>query len=315
VLTTLALVAGLFVLAKRYGDSGSYAMMGRAATSEGAVRLGPLQGWLVTLAVTGLLAGALLPHFGVGLSAIAERWFMTPLPTQYTAQYFGQIFQDPLTARSIQNSLLYASCSALLDVILGVIIAHLLAREQFFGKAALDTVAMLPLALPGLVLAFGYVMSFNFQGGWLGAINPRQDPTFLLIISYAVRRLPFIVRAAYAGYQQTSVHLEEASYNLGAGRWTTLSRITLPLIAANLIAGSILTFSFAMLEVSDSLILAMESRFAPITRAIYELMGRPEPDAASLACAMGVLAMLLLGGSLFAASKILGQKMGQLFRA
>ena len=55
-----------------------------------------------------------------------------------------------------------------------------------------------------------------------------------------------------------------------------------------------------MLEVSDSLILAMEARFAPITRGIYEVMGRPSPDSAALACALGVLAMGLLGGGLLA---------------
>jgi iron(III) transport system permease protein len=336
VLATLVLVVVTFLVAKRYGDAGSYAMMGRAATHGGDRALPGWKGWMVTGGVALLLLVALLPHLGVVLSSIAKQWFMTALPTAVTFEFYGEIFTDELTRTSIKNSLIYASASAIVDVILGVVIAQLLARETFRGKAALDAAAMIPLALPGLVLAFGYVMSFNFVPGklfgmdsdtpWVGplvgvlsealaAINPRNNPTFLLIMSYAVRRLPYIVRAAYAGYQQTSVALEEASYNLGAGRWRTLSKITLPLIAANLVAGTILTFSFAMLEVSDSLILAMEERFAPITRAIYDLMGRPDPDAAALACAMGVLAMVLLGISLLIASKILGQKMGQLFRA
>jgi iron(III) transport system permease protein len=84
---------------------------------------------------------------------------------------------------------------------------------------------------------------------------------------------------------------------------------------ANLIAGTILTFSFAMLEVSDSLILAMKESFYPITKAIYALLGRINPGSANLACAMGMLGMLLLTASLFIASKVLGKKMGQLFRA
>ncbi len=173
---------------------------------------------------------------------------------------------------------------------------------------------MLPLALPGLVLAFGLLMSYNLHGWWAW-INPRVNPTFLLVVSYALRRLPYIVRAAYAGYQQTSVTLEEASYNLGAGRWRTFTRITLPLIAPSLIAGTILTFCFAMLEVSDSLILAMEARFAPITRGIYEVMGRPSPDSAGLACALGVLAMVLLGSGLLLGSRLMGSSLGRFFRA
>ena len=158
-------------------------------------------------------------------------------------------------------------------------------------------------------------MAYNVREPWLAWMNPRNNPTFLLVVSYALRRLPYIVRAAYAGYQQTSVALEEASYNLGAGRWATFRRITLPLIAPSLIAGTILTFCFAMLEVSDSLILAVEARFAPITRGIYEVMGRPSPDSAALACALGVLAMALLGGGLLIGSRVMGQRLGSFFRA
>ena len=68
---------------------------------------------------------------------------------------------------------------------------------------------------------------------------------------------------------------------------------------ANLIAGTILTFSFAMLEVSDGLILAMKEHFFPITKMIYQLMGRIDPNAPSVACALGVVGMVLLTASLY----------------
>ena len=67
----------------------------------------------------------------------------------------------------------------------------------------------------------------------------------------------------------------------------TLRKITLPLVMANLIAGTILTFSFAMLEVSDGLILAMKEQYFPITKLIYQLMGRIDPNAPSVASALG----------------------------
>jgi iron(III) transport system permease protein len=133
-------------------------------------------------------------------------------------------------------------------------------------------------------------------------------------MSYSLRRLPYIVRSAFAGYQQLPVSLEEASYNLGASRWTTLRRITLPLLAPSLIAGSILTFCYSMLEVSDSLILAQLQRFAPITRGIYELLNRPSGDSPTLACAFGVLAMVMLAGGLLASSAILGRKFSSMFK-
>ena len=103
--------------------------------------------------------------------------------------------------------------------------------------------------------------------------------------------------------------------NLGASQWRTLRKITIPLVMANLVAGTILTFSYAMLEVSDSLILAMREKFYPVTKTIYALVGRIEPNAVSVASALGVLGMILLMVSLLVASKTLGKKLGQLFRA
>jgi iron(III) transport system permease protein len=315
VVATLVMVMIFFLLVRRFGESSASAMPARATHAAMGETLSPWAGWCVTATVAAFLFVAILPHLGVLVSSVAERWFFTILPTKISAQYYAEVFTNGLTATSITNSLLYSGLSAIVDLGLGLVIAHLLAREVFPGKGLLDAVAMLPLALPGLVLAFGLLMSFNLQGPAWAWINPRHNPTFLLVISYSLRRLPYIVRAAYAGYQQTSVTLEEASYNLGAGRWRTFSRITLPLIAPSLIAGTILTFCFAMLEVSDSLILAMETRFAPITRGIYEVMGRPSPDSAALASALGVLAMALLGGGLLLGSRLMGQRLGTFFRA
>jgi len=313
VVATLALVMVFFLFVRRFGESAASAMPARASHAATEETLSPWAGWASTAAVAAFLFVAILPHIGVVLSSFAERWFFTILPSQYTTQFYVEVFTNGLTATSITNSLLYSGLSAFLDLGLGLVIAHLLARAIFPGKSFLDALAMLPLALPGLVLAFALLMSYNLHGWWAW-INPRTNPTFLLVISYALRRLPYIVRAAYAGYQQTSVALEEASYNLGAGRWRTFTRVTLPLIAPSLIAGTILTFCFAMLEVSDSLILAMEARFAPITRGIYEVMGRPSPDSAALACALGVLAMGLLGGGLLIGSRLMGQRLGGFFR-
>jgi len=112
-----------------------------------------------------------------------------------------------------------------------------------------------------------------------------------------------------------SVPLEEASANLGASPLRTLRKITLPLVAANLLAGTILTFSFAMLEVSDSLILAMRDQYFPVTKQIWQLMGRINPSAPSVACALGVIGMAILTTSLLIAGRILGKRLGQLFRA
>lgn len=315
VVLTLVLVSILFLIGKRMGE-GNYAMLARSASHDDTAKLSPAAGWAVSLLFFGFIALSLVPHLGVVIQSFSSKWFLSVLPSEYATAYYAEVFQLDLTVLSIKNSLTYATSSALFDLVLGVGVAYLLAREKFAGRHALDVIAMLPLALPGLVLAFAYFVAFTrapFAGiAWL---DPRENPSLLLVVAYAVHRLPYIVRAAYAGFQQTSVSLEEASANMGATPLQTLWKISLPLISANLIAGTILTFSFAMLDVSNGMMLAQESPFYPVTKAIYGLMARITPTAPSIACALGVLSMLLLGISLFSASKLLGQKMGQLFKA
>src|SRR5438093_6806623 len=311
VVLVLALTLALFLISKRALGRRRYEMMARGHTAGAEVQAGSRQTLVIWMALLLVIGSALLPHVTVVIDSFARHWFFTVLPPAWTMENYGEVFGHGLTASSIRNSLIYSALSALLDLFLGVVIAWLLTRKRIPFASLLDGLATLPLALPGLVLAFGYVAGFDFRISWL---NPRNNPTLLLIISYSVRRLPYIVRSAYAGFQQTSVTLEEASANLGATPFRTLRTITLPLLRANLIAGTILTFSFAMLEVSDGLILAMREQYFPITKMIWQLMGRIDPGAPGVACALGVVGMLILSASLLAAGKILGQKMGQMFR-
>jgi iron(III) transport system permease protein len=133
------------------------------------------------------------------------------------------------------------------------------------------------------------------------------------VVAYGIRRLPYMVRAVVAGLEQTSVTFEEAAQSVGATPWRTLRRITLPLISGNVLAGMLMAFAFAMLEVSDSLILAQRSTDYPITKAIYELF-QLLGEGRFLACALGVWAMAFLAVTIAMASRTLGTRMGALFR-
>src|SRR5207344_141882 len=145
--------------------------------------------------------------------------------------------------------------STAFDLVLGTAIAVLVVRGRSRGAQLVDAAAMLPLAVPGLVMAFGY-LAISREGRPLAFLNPVRDPTALLVIAYAVRRLPFVIRSAEAGLARISVTLEEAAASLGARPLARLWRVTLPLLAPHLMAGGIFTFALSMLEVSDSLILA-----------------------------------------------------------
>jgi iron(III) transport system permease protein len=287
-------------------------MDSKATLASGTRLAGPFMRWLCVAAFAGVTLLALLPPLGVICVSFAAEWYRTALPAHWTLAHYEAALGHYLTVPSIINSLKYASLSTILDVILGVAIAYVVVRTRLPARGVLDALAMLPLAVPGLVLAFGYI-SMTQEGRTFAFLNPARDPTILLVIAYAVRRLPYVVRSAAAGLQQTSVTLEEAAQNLGSPPLRALRRITLPLIAANILAGGLLAFSFAMLEVSDSLILAQKQQYFPITKAIYELF-QLLGEGRFVAAALGVWAMIFLGITILLVGRILGQKLGALFR-
>ena len=303
----------LLYAVSRFFFGQSHAMMAKATSQGGPRKAGWFVGWLCTSLFFVVTLLAILPHIGVVMVAFSSDWYHSILPNGWTLAHFESALGHNLTLPSIQNSLKYASLATLLDLILGVAIAYVVTRTQLPGRQILDAMAMLPLAVPGLVLAFGY-LAMTQEGRLFAALNPTIDPLVILVIAYSVRRLPYVVRSAAAGFQQTSVTLEEAAHNLGCPPFKTLRKITLPLIAANLLAGGLLAFSFAMLEVSDSLILAQKQQDFPITKAIYELF-QLLGEGRYVASALGVWAMIFLAITLTGASLLLGKKLGTLFRA
>lgn len=309
----LGSTALLYMISKILFGRSAHAMMAKATSQGGPRKIGPIGGLLCTLFFAAVTFLAVLPHLGVVLVAFSSDWYGTVLPTGWTLGNFEAALGHSLTLPSIQNSIRYASLATLVDLVLGVAIAFVVARTRLPGRGFLDTMAMLPLAVPGLVLAFGY-LAMTQEGKIFSALNPTRDPLIILVIAYSVRRLPYVVRSAVAGFQQTSITLEEAAQNLGATPLRALRRITLPLIAANLLAGALLAFSFAMLEVSDSLILAQKQQDYPITKAIYELF-QLLGSGTAIASALGVWAMVFLGVCLLGASLMLGKKLGAIFRA
>ncbi|NNE90499.1 MAG: iron ABC transporter permease [Verrucomicrobiales bacterium] len=302
----------LYLLGKIFFGRDNFSSSGRASTGRDLKTPKPLMAWFCTGSFVFVTFLAVLPHVGVILLSMSKDWYGTVLPEGLTGEHYEAALGHPLTVNSIANSLKYASFSTLFDIVLGIGIAYVVVRTRLPGRQLLDAMAMLPLAVPGLVLAFGY-LAMTREGQPFHFLKIGEDPVIILVIAYAVRRLPYVVRSAAAGYQQTSVSLEEAAQNLGCPPLKALRKITLPLIAANLIAGGLLAFSFAMLEVSDSLILAEQQQHFPITKAIYALISSLG-NGHHLASALGVWAMVFLGITIIGAGVILGQKLGALFR-
>ncbi len=329
VVIVLLVSVSVYIAGKLTLGRSGYAMTSKAAVVSTAKKLSFGRGLLAALpfvVVTGL---AVLPHIGVILysfTAIASEaghgwgaadqfgWYRSVIPSRYTGAGYAAVFGTPEIYQSILNSIKYAGIATCINVVLGIAIAWVVIRTRVWGRTALDSLAMLPLAVPGLVMAFGFMAVL---GVWHVRDYVLQvAPIYVLVVAYAVRRMPYLVRSAAGGLQQTSVTLEEAAANLGASPARVLFKITLPLILASLIAGGLLTFAFAMLEVSDSLILAQYPQHYPITKMIYALATDTSgPENVRNACALGVFAMGLLVVTIVSASVLMGKKLGAVFRA
>jgi iron(III) transport system permease protein len=320
VVVTLGVAVGMYLVGKvllgrSYDSAATKASV--ASTPRKLSGLKAVAAWIPFAVVLGL---ALLPHVSVILTSFSAtaQWYRSVLPRHFTLGHYQAALTDDLAIPSVTNSAIYASLATVIAVAVGLGVGIIATRSKLRDRGFIDALSMLPLAVPGLVLAFGYLaISVSLKQKYQNALpiwlNVQEMPVVFLVVAYAARRLPYVVRSVVAGLQQTPVDLELAAANLGAGRMTVLRRITIPLILANLIAGALLAFAFALLEVSDSIILAQKEAYFPITRAILELAQRLG-DGVYVASALGVWAMVLLTITLLAANRLLGRKMGAVFR-
>jgi iron(III) transport system permease protein len=265
-------------------------------------RVRPLVGWLMTSFSVAVLGAAALPNLAVVLLAASHDWYETVLPTGLTLDHFRAALGHALVVPSIAQSLRYVTLSTSIDLALGFAIAWVMVRGHAPGRRILDALTMLPITVPGLVLAFGY-LAISREGRPLSMFNPARDPTPLLVIAYAMRRLPFVLRSAEAGLLQMSTSVEDAAQSLGAGPSRVLWRVTLPIVLPHLLAGGLFAFALSMLEVSDSLILAQQQAHFPITKAIYEL-SQLIGEGRMLAAALGAWSMLLLATTVWVARRL-----------
>ena len=259
----------------------------------GALQKRRLSAWESVLAygwIALVLAVTLAPHVGILLMSFAKVWSFSVLPDAYTLEHYATVFSD--ASGMIGNTLLYCVLAAGLDVVLGTAIAYLILRTRLPARQWLDWLASAALAIPGLVLAIGYLRLFK------GVHVPFTDKLVihswvLIMLAYAVRRLPYALRSCMAALQQVHVSLEEAAQSLGASRLSTIRRVVVPLMTGGILAGFVTSFITAAVELSATLVLVSTESQAPMSLGIYLYMqsiaGRG-PGAA-----LGVLAVLVVG--------------------
>ncbi len=260
-----------------------------------------------------ILLLTLSPHIGVLLLSFAKVWSFAPLPDAYTLEHYATVFQD--SSGMIKNTLLYCGLAALLDVVLGVTIAYLILRTQLPARQWLDWIATASLAVPGIVLAIGYLRLFKgvMLPEWMAGPGVLLTSTWVMImLAYAVRRLPYALRSCVAALQQVHVSLEEAAESLGATKLRTIRRVVVPLMAGGILAGFVTSFITAAVELSATILLVSADSKAPMSYGIYLYM--QSVSGRGPGAALGVLAIIVVAIGTWL-SHLVVERTGQRFTA
>lgn len=284
----------VFLAIKKYVSLRSYAMLSKGGRWKPRVRrlgimgLIPVYIFLITLAIS-----ASFPQIGVVILAFTNWAISGVLPTKFTTEYISALVTNREVARAITNSLIYSSIATAIMLLVGTSAAYIVARKKIPGRDLIDTLSTLPIAIPGIIVAVGYLLFFATYFSQT-PFDPFFNPGLLLIFSYSVRRLPFSARTVFAGLQQVHESLEEAAMNLGASRAKVFFTIALPLIISNVISGGILSFVYSMNEVSTSITLSnLNPSQGPITFYMSQVIyASAAVGTVSVAAALGVLLII-----------------------
>ncbi len=193
---------------------------------------------------------------------------------------------SPTEWTAIQLSLRVASVATLVATPLGIAVAWLLARRDFWGKSVADALIHLPLVLPPVVTGYLLLLSFGrrgFAGAWLadhlGIVFAFRWTGAAL--ACGVMSFPLLVRPIRLSIEAVDLRLEQAAATLGAPPWRVFLTITLPLALPGVLAGMVLGFAKAIGEFGATITFVSNIPGA-ISSAIYSLIQTPDGDAAAL---------------------------------
>ncbi len=169
--------------------------------------------------------------------------------SQYSLGHFQALFANPLTKRSIWNSLVVGGSAAAFGGALAFAVAYTVQRTSVGFRTPLDYVATIPVAIPGLVIGVAYLWA------WVGLPGGLYGTTAILSIAFIARFLPDTMKALSTSLIQIHRELEEASWICGRGLLATIRKVVVPLTLPGLLSGMTLLFVLSIRELGSSLFL------------------------------------------------------------
>lgn len=218
------------------------------------------------------------------LGSFGETWSNTLLPAGFTGRWYEEVASDPSFRRAFFTSLQIVGVTCVLNMLFGFPLAYAIQAGARGGvRFAARLVTLMPVAVPELVLAFGFILVFSSDAlPWLGSF-------WLLAAGHLVLTLPYTVTALVADMEQLRLdEYEHAAATLGASFTARLRDVTLPLLRTSLISSMLTVAALSIGEFQlSNLVAGFLSRTYPVVllQAFY--------GATGFACAATVVLLIL----------------------
>jgi iron(III) transport system permease protein len=291
VITVVALYLQRAFLARR-----SYVTLAGKGARPQVMQLGIWRWVLFGFVVAVFLISIIAPYSTLIAVSFSKSWGLDFWKGLTLANYKFILFDYNVTQRAILNSLMLATIAATIAVLLGAVIGWIDLRTLIPGRKLLDYAALIPLGLPGIVVAVALIQF------WLAMPLALYGTLAILLLAYVGRYIPLGVRAANTSLRQVDPSLEESAQILGASWAVTMREVTLPLIRPGLFAGWLLVFVPVIQELSASILLFSSSSIT-LAVAVYNLYetGYIEPVAA-----LAIINMIIIGIAILIANRLGG---------
>ena len=251
----LMVVTGVLVwLQQKVLTGRSYTTVAGKAFRPRSLDLGRWRWFTFSLAIVYLLVVVVLPLLALIVAAFRKFMFIRDAASlvdmrQYSLMHFNAIFDNPLTLRSIYNAVEVGIITAVVGGALAFAIGYTIHRTQVTGRGAIDLLATLPVAIPGLVIGVAYLSAgIGLPGGLYGTI-------WILALAFIARFMPDTVKVLSTSFLQIHRELEEAAWICGKGMLGSIRTVILPLARPGVIAAMTLLFVLAIRELGSSLFL------------------------------------------------------------
>ena len=230
--------------------------------------------------------------FGILLFASVIPFYIPSLEilSRFTLDNYRFVFDHPSIQLAVRNSFLLGATAATVTMGLTAIIAWITTKTRLPGRAGLDFIAFVPIAIPGLVLGVSMILQYLSPAF---RVLPIYGTLWILVVAYTTKYLPYGMRTNSAAMLQIHKELEEAGAMSGASWWLMFRRITLPLLRPALVAGWIYIFIVSVRELSASVLL-VTSESTVLAVVIFDLFESGKSNAVAALSVMLILTLLVI---------------------